>query len=130
MTPCRERGVGGQREAELDLLSHIIANFNDLFGGIEWKDKDRAGKMITEEIPVKAGKDPAFRNAREHSDRDNARVEYTAAVSRVIMGIMKDDTQFFKHFMDNPDFRQFVINASFDVAYRGKDRHSRESGNP
>ncbi|KKZ14817.1 MAG: DEAD/DEAH box helicase, partial [Candidatus Synechococcus spongiarum 142] len=118
--PVPGEGSGGQQEAELDLLSNIIANFNDLFGGIAWVDKDRAGKMITEDIPVKVGNDPAFKNAREHSDRDNARVEYTAAVNRVIMGIMKDDTQFFKHFMDNPDFRQFVINASFDVAYRGK----------
>ena len=118
--PVPGEGSGGQQEAELDLLSNIIANFNDLFGGIAWVDKDRAGKMITEDIPVKVGNDPAFKNAREHSDRANARVEYTAAVNRVIMGIMKDDTQFFKHFMDNPDFRQFVINASFDVAYRGK----------
>ena len=117
--PVPGEGIGGQREAELDLLSNIIASFNDLFGGIEWKDKDRAGKMITEHIPAQAGKDPAFRNAREHSDRDNARVKYTAAVRRVIMGMMKDDTQFFKHFMDNPDFKQFVINTSFDVAYRG-----------
>ena len=118
--PVPSEGNGGQREAELDLLSNIIASFNDLFGGIEWKDKDRAGKMITEHIPAQAGKDPAFRNAREHSDRDNARVEYTAAVKRVIIRMMKDDTQFFKHFMDNPDFKQFVINASFDVAYRGR----------
>ena len=103
--PVPSEGNGGQREAELDLLSNIIASFNDLFGGIEWKDKDRAGKMITEHIPAQAGKDPAFRNAREHSDRDNARVEYTAAVKRVIIRMMKDNTQFFKHFMDNPDFK-------------------------
>ena len=119
--PVPSEGGGGQREVELDLLSNIVANFNDLFGGIAWADKDRAGQMITVEIPAKAGEDPAFRNAREHSDRDNARVEYTAAVKRVIMGMMKDDTQFFKHFMDNPDFKRFVINSSFDVAYRGED---------
>jgi len=118
--PAPGEDSGGQREAELDLLSRIIANFNDLFGGIPWADKDRVEKTITEEIPARAGNDPAFRNARAHSDRDNARVEYTAAVKRVIMGMMKDHTQFFKHFMDNPDFKRFVINASFDVAYRRK----------
>ncbi|WP_025781823.1 type I restriction endonuclease subunit R [Candidatus Synechococcus spongiarum] len=128
--PAPGEDSGGQREAELDLLSRIIANFNDLFGGIPWADKDRVEKTITEEIPARAGNDPAFRNARAHSDRDNARVEYTAAVKRVIMGMMKDHTQFFKHFMDNPDFKRFVINASFDVAYRRKKSHSPESGNP
>jgi len=128
--PVPGEGSGGEREAELDLLSNIIADFNDLFGGIEWKDKDRAEKMITEDIPAKAGKDPAFKNAREYSDRDNARVEYTAAVKRVIMAMMKDDIQFFKYFMDNPGFKQFVIKSSFDVAYGRKNRHSRKSGNP
>ncbi|MCY4331703.1 MAG: type I restriction endonuclease subunit R [Cyanobacteria bacterium MAG CAR1_bin_15] len=128
--PVPGEGNGGEREAELDLLSQIIADFNDLFGGIEWKDKDRAEKMITEDIPAKAGKDPAFKNAREYSDRDNARVEYTAAVKRVIMAMMKDDIQFFKYFMDNPDFRQFVIKSSFGVAYGRKNHHSRKSGNP
>ena len=128
--PVPGEGSGGEREAELDLLSQIIADFNDLFGGIEWKDKDRAEKMITEDIPAKAGKDPAFKNAREYSDRDNARVEYTAAVKRVIMAMMKDDIQFFKYFMDNPGFKQFVIKSSFDVAYGRKNRHSRKSGNP
>ncbi|MCY4173630.1 MAG: hypothetical protein OXF25_06130 [Cyanobacteria bacterium MAG CAR3_bin_5] len=63
--PGREEShAGNLREAELDLLSHIIANFNDLFGGIPWADKDRVGKTITEDIPVRAENDPAFRNAR------------------------------------------------------------------
>jgi len=38
--PAPGDGSSGQREAELDLLSHIIANFNNLFGGIPWADKD------------------------------------------------------------------------------------------
>ena len=118
--PAPGEGSGGQREAELDLLSNIIASFNDLFGGIPWADQDRVLQMITVEIPAKVIEDPAFKNAKEHSDRDNARVEHTAALRRVMTDIMKDDTQFFKHFMDNPDFKQFVSNASFNVAYGGR----------
>ena len=76
--------------------------------------------MITEEIPAKVMEDPVFKNAREHSDRENARVERTAALQQVIMNITKDHTQFFNHFMDNPGFKRFVSNSSFDVAYRGK----------
>ena len=44
--PVAGEGSGRQREAELDLLSNIIANFNDLFGGIQWADQDRVLKMI------------------------------------------------------------------------------------
>ena len=119
--PVPGEGSGGQREAELDLLSNIIANFNDLFGGIAWADQDRVLKMITVDIPAKVMADHKFRNAKEHSDPENVRVEHNAAVNRIIMDITKDDTQFLKHFMDNPDFKQFVINSSFDVAYKGKD---------
>jgi len=114
--PAPGEGSGGQREAELDLLSRIIANFNDLFGGIDWADQDRVLKMITVDIPAKVMEDHKFRNAKEHSDPENVRVEHNAAVNRVIM--------------DNPDFKQFVINSSFDVAYRRKNPHSSESGNP
>ena len=32
---------GGKREVEIDLWSVIIAEFNDLFGGIAWQDADR-----------------------------------------------------------------------------------------
>ena len=122
--PAPGEGSGGQREAELELLSNIIASFNDLFGGIPWADQDRVLQMITVEIPAKVMEDPAFKNAKEHSDRDNARVEHTAALRRVMTDIMKDDTQFFKHFMDNPDFKQFVSNASFNVAYGDKGKTS------
>ena len=116
--PVPGEGSGGRREAELDSLSTIIADFNDLFGGIPWADKDRVLKMITQDIPAKVMEDTRFRNAKQHSDRDNARIEHTAAINRVIMGITKDDTQFLKHFMDNPDFKRFVTSSSFNMAYR------------
>ena len=60
---------GGMREIEIDRLSVIIVEFNDLFGGIDWQDADRVHKMITETIPAMVAEDTAFRNARENSDR-------------------------------------------------------------
>ena len=41
-----------------------------------------------------------------------------------MVDIMKDNTQFFKHFMDNPDFKRFVSNSSFDMAYGDKGKTS------
>ncbi len=118
--PVPDEGNGKQGEAQPDLLSRIIADFNHLFGGIPWADEDRVLKMITVEIPAKLLEDLAFRNAKKNSDPENARIEHDAALQRVMVDIMKDNTQFFKHFTDNPDFRRFVSNSSFDVAYRGK----------
>ena len=39
--PVWTGGGGGKGEIEIDRLSAIIEEFNDLFGGIEWKDDDR-----------------------------------------------------------------------------------------
>ena len=109
----------GMREIEIDRLSVIIAEFNDLFGGIDWQDADRVHKMITETIPAMVAEDTAFRNARENSDRENARIEHDRALGRVMMGIMKDDTELFRQFMDNPDFKRWLGGVVFEVAYEG-----------
>ena len=118
--PVPGEGGGRRNEPELDRLSNIIEQFNSLFGGIEWDDEDRVHKMITVDIPSKVAADTAFKNARKNSDRENARVEHGRALQAVMTGIMKDDAQFFKQFMDNPDFKSFVSKTCFDLAYQGK----------
>lgn len=36
-----------------------------------------------------------------------------------MMGIMKDDTELFRQFMDNPDFKRWLGGVVFQVAYEG-----------
>ena len=112
-------GGGGKGELEVDRLSVIIAEFNDLFGGIDWADEDRVRQMITETIPAMVAEDTAFRNARENSDRENARVEHDKALGRVMTSIMRDDTELFRQFVDNPDFKRWLGGVVFEVAYEG-----------
>ncbi|WP_420635695.1 type I restriction endonuclease subunit R [Candidatus Palauibacter sp.] len=114
-------GVGGtgRGEAEIDRLSAIIEQFNDLFGGIDWQHADRVSRMITETIPAKVAQDTAFRNARENSDRENARIEHDRALARVMTSIMKDDTELFKQFVDNTDFKRWLGDTVFRLAYEG-----------
>ena len=111
-------GSGGRGETELDRLSNIIKAFNDLFGNIPWEDTDRVHRLITETIPSRVAQDTAFKNAQENSDRENARIEHDNALLRVMMAVMKDDTQLFKKFMDDPDFKRWVSDTSFRLAYR------------
>jgi len=117
--PVPVEGGGWKGEAELDRLSVIIEEFSSLFGGIEWEDEDRVRQMITETIPAKVAEDTAFRNARRNSDRENARIEHDKALGRVMKSIMKDDTEFFKQFVDNPDFKRWLGDAVFQMAYEG-----------
>ena len=108
---------GGHREPELDRLPNIIAAFNDLFGDIAWVDTDRVRRLITEEIPSRVAADTAFVNARENSDKENARIEHDRALLRVMTALMKDDTQLFKHFVDHDGFKRWMTDTVFTLAY-------------
>ena len=79
--------AGGHRpEPELDRLSNILRTFNEHFGDIRWEDADRVTQLITETIRARVAADTAFRNARQNSDRQNARIEHDKALLRVIAG--------------------------------------------
>ena len=108
---------GGRPESELERLSNIIATFNDLFGDIAWEDNHRVRRLITEEIPSRVAVDTAFRNARENSDKENARIEHDRALLRVMTGVMKDDTELFKQFVDNEGFKRWMSDTVFGLAY-------------
>ena len=111
-------GGGGQKpEPELDLLSNILREFNDLFGNVDWKDKDRIERVISQELPNKIAQDPAYRNAMENSDEQNARIESDKAAERVITDLAIDDTELLKQFSDSEDFRRHLLNWMFTLTY-------------
>ena len=115
--PVRTGEGGGKGEIETDRLSAIIDEFNDLFGGIEWGDPDRVIRTATEDIPAAVAKDARFENARRNSDRENARVESDQATKRAVIGMVRDNTQLYKLFADNPDFRRWLTDTAFRLAY-------------
>ena len=115
--PVPPGGGGGQGEPELDRLSNIIAEFNDLFSGIEWEDRDRVTRLVTKEIPSRVAVDTAFRNARENSDKENARIEHERVLMRVMAAVMKDDTELFRQFADNEGFKRWMSDTVFGLAY-------------
>ncbi|MCL4543144.1 MAG: type I restriction endonuclease subunit R [Chloroflexi bacterium] len=104
-------------EPELDRLSNIIKAFNDQFGAIDWKDADKIGRVIGEEIPAKVAADRAYQNARKHSDKQNARIEHDKALGRVVTELLADHTELFKQFSDNPSFRKWLADTIFAVTY-------------
>ena len=115
--PAPPGGGGHKVDPELDRLSNIIREFNDLFGGILWEDADRVAQLITETIPARVAADTAFRNAQQNSDRENARIEHDKALQRVMNSIMKDDNQLFKQFMDDGGFKRWMTDKVFGISY-------------
>jgi len=115
--PVPTDGGGRKEEPELDLLSNIIRSFNDLFGNIAWQDTDRIRKLIATDIPNKVAADVAYQNAKKNSDKQNARIEHDKALAGVIVGLMKDDTELFKQFSDNPEFKRWLTDTIFSATY-------------
>lgn len=115
--PVPDSGSGGKPAPQLDRLSNIIKTFNDLFGNITWDNSDRVRRLLTQDLPQKVSADTAYQNALKNSDKQNARIEYDNVLKKAVNGVMKDDTQFFKLFQDDPDFRRWVSDAVFDLTY-------------
>ena len=120
--PVPPGGGGHKADPELDRLSNIIREFNDLFGGIQWEDADRVAQLITETIPARVAADTAFRNAQQNSDRENARIEHDKALLRVMTSMMKDDNQLFKQFMDDGGFKRWMTDRVFGLSYENVER--------
>ena len=115
--PVPSTGGGRRPEPELDWLSNIIKAFNDQFGNIPWEDTDRVHKLITEDIPARVSADTAYQNARQNSDKQNARIEHDRALTRVMTALLKDDTDLFKYFVDDESFRRWLSDMVFGLTY-------------
>jgi type I restriction enzyme R subunit len=77
-------------------------------------------KLITEEIPNRVAADGAYQNAKENSDKQNARIEHDKALGRVMTAVLKDDTELFKQFSDNPSFRRWLTDTVFALTYQDR----------
>ena len=59
----------------------------------------------------------AYQNARHGSDKQNAGIEHDKALERFVVGLMRDDTELFKQFMDNESFRRWLTDTVFNLTY-------------
>lgn len=111
-------GNGGHTiDPEMELLSNIVSEFNDMFGNIDWRDEDNARHQVTEVIPAMVSKDESYQNAMRNSDEEGAKLESERALQQVIFSIMADNMEIFKQYQDNPAFRKWLIDMVFNMTY-------------
>ena len=115
--PVPAEGGGQKPDPDMDRLSNIIREFNDRFGNIEWKDKDKIEKVISKELPTKVAGDRAYQNAMANSDEQNARIEHDKALVRVMADYVADPIELFKQFSDNESFRRWLSEMIFASTY-------------
>jgi type I restriction enzyme R subunit len=120
--PAPPAGGGGKPEPELDRLSNILKVFNDQFGNVTWADSDRVRRLVTEDIPGKVAADKAYQNAKKNSDKQNARIEHDKALKRVMTSVLKDDSELYRQFSDNPEFKRWLTDTVFSITYENAPR--------
>lgn len=106
----------GKQEPEMDVLSAILSDFNDMFGNIDWNDADNVRRQILE-IPAMVSRDEQYQNAMRNSDKQEARTESDRVLQKVIFSIMADNMELFKQYTDNQDFKKWLSDLVFNLTY-------------
>ncbi len=106
-------GAGKKAEVQIDSLENIVADFNDIFGNINWQDKDNVARQI-KELPDMLMKNEKFRNALNNSDIENIKREYHSALREVFKIIMLDNMELFGQWTNNSNFSKWLNDTIFD----------------
>lgn len=128
VAPVPAGSAGHIVQPEMDLLSVILSDFNDMFGNIKWNDADNVRRQIFE-IPAMVSRDEKYQNAMKNSDEQSARLESERALQHVIFSIMADNMELFKQFQDNPSFKKWLSDLVFNLTYN-KDGKPYEAQSP
>ena len=104
---------GHKSEPELDRLSNILKNFNEAFGTL-FTDADRVVNRIRQDIAPKVAADTAYQNAKANTPH-TARMAHDQALSKVMQGLLKEDSQVYKQFVENESFKRFVSDMVFHM---------------
>jgi type I restriction enzyme R subunit len=111
--PIPVGGGGRKPEPDLDRLSNILKSFNEQFGTL-FTDVDRVAKRIYEDIAPKVAADQAYLNAKQNTP-NTARLEHDKALARVMLTLLKDDTEAYKQFVENESFKRFLSDMVFTM---------------
>jgi type I restriction enzyme R subunit len=114
IAPVPVEGGGRKPEPKLDRLSSILAAFNEQFGTL-FQDTDRIMRRIKDDIAPQVAADQAYRNARENTPAA-ARMEHEKALHRVMLTLLKDDTEVYKQFVENDAFRRAVSDFVYSLS--------------
>ena len=111
--------AGGQaREPEMDQLSNILAEFNRMWGG-KFTEPERVNEVINR-MPGQVLEDENYRNAKMNSDRQNAQIEHDSAVRRLITAMVRCQTELYKAYTGNEEFREWLNGEMFRLTYQDR----------
>jgi type I restriction enzyme, R subunit len=83
-------------------------------GGTIFTNAHRIVNRIKDDIAPKIATDQPYQNAKQNTP-NTARIELDAALMRVIGPLLKDDTEFYKPFVQNESFKRFVTDMVLEL---------------
>ena len=114
--PVLASAAGRAHDPEMDRLSNIIAEFNKTWGG-NFSEPERVAEVINQ-MPGQVLEDEAYRNAKLNSDRQNAQIEHDSAVRRLITAMVRCQTELYKAYSSDADFREWINTEMFRLTYQ------------
>ncbi len=107
--------AGGKPSPDMDVLSNIVKDFNDLFGNIEWKNEDEVKRQI-EELPERITQSEDFVNAVRNGDTQTAQITFNDVITGIVAAMLEEKTEFVQNYFSNPDFQNIVNSRVFQAA--------------
>jgi len=106
---------GGKPEPEMDTLENILNAFNQRFGDIEWTDRDKVNKILTEHLPAEMQANKEITDAIKYSDRQNAKITTDKKLEELMQQYLFTQTEIFKKFTQDHDFQRRYKEFIFDM---------------
>ena len=104
----------GPQEPDLQKLSDILNEWNNLhFTNIE------KAKEQLEELPERLRADETFINAAKNSNKETAMQQCAASLMMIVAGMLNENTEFCRYYLDNPDFMAAINQRVFESVYSG-----------
>ena len=104
----------GPQEPDLVKLSDMLNEGNNL----HFTNMEKAKEQL-EELPERLRADETFVNAAKNSNKETAMQQCAASLMMIVAGMLNENTEFCRYYLDNPDFMAAINNRVFDSVYSG-----------
>ena len=111
--------AGGRYVPELDLLSRIIADFNQRFGNTSWGGDDKITRDIFEDLAQEVAQSEEYQHAKANSGRQNAKIAFEKMLIKAVQKYIFTRTDFYRDFTNQPEVKSYIVNELFRYDYDG-----------
>ena len=103
--PVPTSSLSGVREVDMEYLSVIESEFNELFGNIDWQDSELVRKQV-DEVTERVKNNDDVRNAMLRNDEATANQNCDESTQAEMTQMTQIQTELMQYYFTNQDFQQ------------------------